>query len=56
MTQRTHETVLLDSSNTSRVRFTVISRTPVRYRFYHIYIMYKKNWDEFYLMTLTQES
>ena len=38
-----HETVLLDctmgvqSSNNSRVRFTVISHTPVRSRFYHIF-------------------
>ena len=32
----THETVLL-SSNISRVRFTVISHTHVRSRFYHIH-------------------
>ena len=47
----THETVLLDcttgvqSNNTSRMRFTVISHTPMRSRFYHTLIMYKRNWD-----------
>ena len=32
----------VQSSNTSRVHFTVISHTPVRSRFYHIHIMSKK--------------
>ena len=44
----------VQSSNTSRVRFTVISHTPVRSRFYHIHILYKRNWDGFWLMNLTQ--
>ena len=57
----THETVLLDcttgeASNTSRVRFTVISHTPVRSRFYHIHVLYKRNLDGFWLMNLTQKS
>ena len=42
----------VQSSNTSRVRFTVISHTPMRSRFYHIYIMYKRNWDDFCLVNL----
>ena len=48
----THETVLLHSNNTSRVRFTVISHTPMRSRFYPTYIMYKRNWDDFCLVNL----
>ena len=44
---------MVQSSNTSRVRFTVISHTPVRSRFYHIHILYKWNWDGFWLMNLT---
>ena len=36
----------VQSSNTSRVRFTVISNTPMRSRFYHTHIMYKRNWDD----------
>ena len=46
----------VQSSNTCRVRFTVISHTPVRSRFYHIHILYKRNWDGFWLMNLTQKS
>ena len=46
----------VQSSNTSRVRFTVNSHTPVRSRFYHIHIMYKRNWDGSWLMNLTQKS
>ena len=46
----------VQSSNTSRVRFTVISHTPVRSRFYHIHTMYKRNWDSSWLMNLTQKS
>ena len=34
----------------------VISHTPVRSRFYHIHIQYKRNWDGFWLMNLTQKS
>ena len=45
----------VQSSNTSRVRFTVISHTPVRSRFYHIHILHKRNWDGFWLMNLTQK-
>ena len=63
----THETVLLDcttgearecrqSSNTSRVRFTVNSHTPGCARFYHIHIVSKRNWDGACLMNLTQGS
>ena len=37
-------------SNTSRLRFTVISHTPMRSRFYHTHIMYKGNWDDFCLV------
>ena len=43
------------SSNTSRVRFTVILHTPVRSRIYHIHILYKQNWDGSWLMNLTQK-
>ena len=35
----------IQSSNTSRVRFTVISHTPGCSRFYHIYIVPTRNWD-----------
>ena len=49
----------VQSSNTSRVRFTVISHTPMRSRFYHTYhhtfithIMYKRYWDDFCLFNL----
>ena len=42
----------VQSSNTSRVRFTVISHTPMRSRFYHTHIMYKWNWDYFFLVKL----
>ena len=40
------------SSNTSRVRFTVISHKPMRSRFYHTHIMYKWNWDDSCLFNL----
>ena len=36
----------VQSSNTSRVRFTVIMHTPMRSRFYHTHIMYKRSWDD----------
>ena len=43
----------VQSSNTSRVRFTVILHTPMRSRFYHTHnIMYKWNWDDFCLVNL----
>ena len=45
----------VQSSNTSRVRFTVISHTPVRSRFYHIHILYKRNWDCSWLINFTQK-
>ena len=45
----------VQSSNTSRVRFTVNSHTRVRSRFYHIHILYKRNWDGSWLMNLTQK-
>ena len=51
----THETVLLLDCTTGevcRVRFTVISHTPMRSRFYHTHIMYKRNWDYFCLVNL----
>ena len=44
----------VQSSNTSRVRFTVISHTPVRSRFYHIHIVCKWNWYGSCPMNLTQ--
>ena len=37
------------------VRFTVILHTPVRSRFYHIHILYKRNWDGPCLMNLAQK-
>ena len=46
----------VQSSNTSRVRFTVISHTPGRCRFYHLHIVSKRNWDGACLMNLTQIS
>ena len=46
----------VQSSNTSRVRFTVISHTHVRSRFNHIHNVHKENWDGSYLMNLTQNS
>ena len=45
----------VQSSNTSRVRFTVISHTPVRSRFYHIHIVYKRNWYGSCSMNLAQK-
>ena len=35
----------VQSSNTSRVRFTGISHTPMRSRLYHTHIMYQRNWN-----------
>ena len=46
----------VQSSNISRVRFTVISHTPGRSRFYHIHIVSKRNWDGACLMNLTHQS
>ena len=42
----------VQSSNTSRVRFTVISHTPMRSRFYHTHIMYERNWNDCCLVNL----
>ena len=42
----------VQSSNTSQVRFTVISHTLMRSRFYHTHTMYKRNWDDFCLVNL----
>ena len=36
---------VVQSINNSRVRFTVISHTPVRSRFYHTHVLYSRNWD-----------
>ena len=44
----------VQSSNTSRVRFTVISHIHVRSRFYHIHNVYKRNWDGPCLMNLNK--
>ena len=44
----------VQSSNTSRVRFTVISHTPVCSRFYHIHIVYKRYWDGSCLINLDE--
>ena len=44
--------LVVQSSNTSRVRFTVISHTPMRSRFYHTHIMFKRNWDDLCLFNL----
>ena len=41
---------IVQSSDTSRVRFTVISHTPMRSRFYHIHFTCKWNWDDFCLI------
>ena len=46
----------VQSSNTSRVHFTVISYTPGHSRFYHINIVSKRIWDGACLMNLTQRS
>ena len=46
----------VQSSNTSRVRFTVISHTPGRSRFYHLHTVSKRNWDGACLMILTRQS
>ena len=40
------------TGQSSRVRFTVISHTPMRSRFYHTHIMYKRYWDDFCLFDL----
>ena len=45
----------VQSSNTSRVRFTVISHTPGRSHVYHMHILSKRNWDGACLMHLTQK-
>ena len=42
----------VQSSNTSRVRFTFISHTSMRSRFYHTYITYKRHWDDLCLFNL----
>ena len=42
----------VQSSNTSRVRFTIISHTPMRSRFYHTHIMYTRNWNDCCLVNL----
>ena len=42
----------VQSSNTIRVRFTVISHTPMHSHFYHTHIMYKRNWDGSCLVNL----
>ena len=42
----------VQSSNTSRVRFTVISHTHVFSLLSHTHIMYKRNWDDFCLVNL----
>ena len=57
----THETVLLDcttgqSSNISRVCFTVISHTPVHSGVYHIHIVDRQNCNGSCLFNLTQRS
>ena len=44
------------SSNISRVCFTVISRTAVRSGFYHIHIVDRRNCDGSCLLNLTQQS
>ena len=40
-----HRRSCVQSNNTSRVRFTVISHTSVRSRFYHIHIVYKSMYE-----------
>ena len=48
---------VVQSSNTvSCVSLTVLSHTPVRSRFYHIHIVYKRDWNGSFLMNLTQKS
>ena len=44
------------SSNISRVCFTVISHTPVRSGFYHIHIVDRRNCNGSCLLNLTQQS
>ena len=46
----------VQSSNISRVCFTVISHTPVRSGFYHIHIVDRRNCDGSCLLNLTQQS
>ena len=46
----------VQSSNASRVRFTIISHTPGRSHVYHMHIVSKPNWDGACLMHLTQKS
>ena len=45
----------VQSSNTSRVHFTVFLHTPLRSRFNHIHIMFKQNRDGSCLMNLIQK-
>ena len=52
MTVKRRRRWLLQSNNTSRVRFTVISNTPMLFRFYHTHNMYKRNWDGSCLVNL----
>ena len=46
----------VQSSNISRVCFTVISHTPVHSGFYHIHIVDRRNCDGSCLLNLTQQS
>ena len=46
----------VQSSNISRVCFTVISHIPVRSGFYHIHIVDRRNCDGSCLLNLTQQS
>ena len=46
----------VQSSNISRVCFTVISHAPVRSGFYHIHILDRRNCDGSCLLNLTQQS
>ena len=46
----------VQSSNISRVCFTVISHTPVRSGFYHIHIVDRRNCNGSCLLNLTQQS
>ena len=43
----------MQSNSTSRVRFTVISYTPVQSRFDHTHIVYRRNWDSSCLVKLS---
>ena len=50
-----HDSPGVQSSNISRVCFTVISHTPVRSGFYHIHIVDRLNCDGPCLLNLTQQ-